>query len=309
MKTRVLFIFNLGDDRRAEMIEIAIDAGCAEFIREPDPFHPWGGYFSHTFDSKDPHLEMLRTFLRERGHDWIEHHEAKYAVAELEAFPLLALWVIRSPIRYGGAECGTEYDFSGACPECGTGAVQTSPLILPAGSVPTTGQIVCTCAGEILVADPLAEALGEAAITGVELRQVVARRAREALPWWQIMSAHEMPRMAPETLGIVRESCWTAISPICTFPPPCKRCRRDGHYRTIAEPMQIVYRRADVGYASIPDVVHTWENFGHSVRTANPAKHLFPGQAQPLILIKQHPFSIIRRTKVKYLRFDPVCIE
>lgn len=317
MKTRVQFGFDLGRERHDEVVQILIDAGCAEeYMEYGGPDGGPAGTFWHTFDSEDPRLETLRCLLSERGDDWVERHDAKYTVAELKEFPLLALCVLRSPVRHGGGKYGTEYDFSNACPECGSGAVQTSPLILPAHSVPADWQvgpaeslILTTDAGEILVSDLLAGALREASVSGLELRQVISRKRRKPLPWWQIVTSHEMPGMAPETQGVVRESCWTALNPTIVFPPPCEHCMRDGHYSTIAEPLQIVYHRTDVDLASIPDVVHTWELFGQSVRTPNQEEDVFPGYAQPLILVKQNVFNIIRRAKVRRLQFDPVRIE
>jgi hypothetical protein len=310
VRTLVYLMFDVGNDRRREMVEIVIGAGCSEWIRESDPNQNFSGFFSHTFDSRDPRLERLREILQERGVDWIERRDAKYTEAELRSSPLLALWVIRNPVRGGGGRWGTEYDFSDACVECGAGAVQTSPLVLAAKAVPTTGQIAETCAREILVAQPLTEALREAKVSGLELRQAIAYRTHEPLSWWQIISTHGMPPVAPETQGLVRESCWTGISPLCTFPPPCRRCSRDGHYRTIAEPLRVVYRRTDIDLAAVPDVAHTRELFGHSVRACDPTKKIFPGYAQPLILIKQKIFTIFRQLKVRrgHLQFDPVQI-
>ena len=67
-----------------------------------------------------------------------------------------------------GPRCGTRYDLSNACPLCGTGAIQVSPLFLNPAGVPGKGHIFQTVDHEKLVSLQLAQALAQAGIRGVE---------------------------------------------------------------------------------------------------------------------------------------------
>ena len=58
-----------------------------------------------------------------------------------------------------GEECGTEYNEGTACPFCGIGADQVSPLFLPEKRIPKRVDVSETIAGEIVVSRRLASIL------------------------------------------------------------------------------------------------------------------------------------------------------
>lgn len=269
--------------------------GCLKSWREPftDRGRP---FLTHTFAEGDPHLAALRELLTKEGIEWSEREEHLYTDPELRSFPLLEFSMELVPLDPPGLH-GTTFDLSEACPKCGTGAKQTSPLVLPRSSLhKRKGLVSYGTDSEILVATSLKKALQEAEVTGIELRQVVAKDSDETLPWWQVICEHTMPKASPQTIG------WERSESL----PPCPTCQQDGYYHTQG-PYMIFYRREDVDLARIPDVAQTWESFGKSgIDKQQPQFSRFGDRR---MLIKPKVFDIFRRLKVKRTRFTPVSIE
>lgn len=74
--------------------------------------------------------------------------------------------------------------------------------------------MICSSSTETFIADKLADAFRRAEVTGLELRQALSAREREALPWWQIMPRVVLPKMSAATRGIVDDPTL----------PPCPVC-------------------------------------------------------------------------------------
>lgn len=267
--------------------------GCAEGMAAPDSL--LCGLFQQSFDDDDPRLLELRRVLSERNVRVVERIETSYTDKELRSFPYLHLMVDRTEISPFGPSHGTTYDLSTGCPQCGCGARQTSPFYGPIKSFPKSGMIVRSST-EMFVADALANALRRAEVTGLELRRARSSRGHEPLSWHQIIAHVTLPKMSPATKGIIRGD-----------PPPCPVCRRDGHYHTIHEPEEIVYRREEVNVDALPDIVATWECFGKSyIGDPELGESRFAG---PLILTKPSVLDVFRETRVKHARFVPVRVE
>jgi len=99
-----------------------------------------------------------------------------------------------------GEECGTKYDETTACPQCGSGAVQVSDLRLDLRKVPKNKHIARTIAGadEVIVSQWLAEKMIDSGFTGFELRPVrhKARYEDDALDLRQVPTGREILRKA-----------------------------------------------------------------------------------------------------------------
>lgn len=244
--------------------------------------------------------ERFQAVLHSRGLTWaIERIEHEYTDDELRSFPLLELCIDADPI---GGDChssvyGTVYDVSGACPRCGTGAVQTSPLMIPLKGLPKKGEICLGPHFEWLVGAKLRKGIEKAELTGLELRQALFYRNKEPLPWWQMVSAYEMPKISKASTNLGRDTDpgWG-----------CPVCERDMHVNMKLEPLDIVYERRDVDPAKIPDVVHTWERWGRSVLHDDPVRHLHRGFAPPFTLVKPKFLDVVRKLKVRKVEFNPV---
>jgi hypothetical protein len=295
MRIRYFISFSVPRSQGDRFKEYIREIGLIEFWEDPHNERALPHMY-HTLDGEDPKLAALRDLLRRKGIEWSERKEHVYTDAELRTFPFLCLSIERRPLDYGGPCLGTAYDLSRGCPQCGTGAVQVGPLFLPMTGLPKRGLLTQTVFNEPLVAAPLAEALTKARVSGLELRQVRFYRNEEPLPWWQMIAAHDMPKMSAATRGMVRD----------TDQPPCPQCERDGHFHTLHEPFEIVYRGEGVDPSTLPDVVQTWERFCCSwIDKEDPRKSRF---AYAAILVKPRVFDVFRFLKVKHARFVPVRI-
>lgn len=299
MKIRVYLSFNEGRSRYDFVRTLLLKAGCGiDDLAGPEDF--LCGLYGHTFDADDPVLASLRKVLSDAGVKWSERVEHIYSVKELKQFPFLRLGVNRKSIDGGLPREGALYDLSSACPQCGTGAVQVSPLLLVERQLPRKGDLVTTYSGHLLISEHLAQAFREHDVTGVELRQALAKRTQAPLPWWQVLCGYTMPPAGPQTRGLIHD-----ISPGWG----CPVCNRDMYAEVFSHPLLLVYSRSQVDPAALPDIVQTWECFGRSVPRDDPARSLIRGYAQPLILIGQKVFAILLDLKVRDTFYTPVKIE
>lgn len=259
-----------------------------------------------TFDTADPKYHEFLAVLDRHGLKWSERIEHVYTDEELRSFPLLEIDVLgREPISGANCEYGTEYDTSHACRTCGTGASQTSPLMIPLKGLPKKGLVCETAKGHLLVATSVADALREAGTSGLELRQALFYRNGEPLPWWQILPAYTLPRMT-RSKNLIRDT-----EPMSDPTAPkwgCSVCQRDMFAFKGPEPADWLYDRQVVDPAALPDVVQSWECFGRSFLHDDPERHRVRGFAQPAILVKPRVVDLFRRLKVKHARFAPVRI-
>jgi hypothetical protein len=221
--------------------------------------------------------------------------EFTYTRSELLGAQLLAITVRTAERGTGGPWHGTKFDLSVACPRCGTGAIQTSPLFLKRSDIPKRGELFQTLDHDLLVGLRLRDALTAEAVSGLELRQAVSNVDAEPVPWYQMISKTQLPPMSDLTRGIIRS----------TRDPACPVCQRDGHYDDASEPRQISYDRSVVDVEALPDVVHTYECFGRSVLKEPFEKSHF---ASPLLLVKPRVYVIFEKLKIRRTEFVPVRI-
>lgn len=295
MKILVFISFNEGREKYTYVRHLLAGVGCEEGLVGGDKL--LCGLYGQTFDVNDPRLELLRSVLRKERIKWSERSEHHYSDDELRTFPLLVLFVGRKSIKGGGPQYGTVYDQVSGCRTCGTGAVQTSPLMLPISELPKTGMMCETNRGHILVAAAIVDALKNTNLTGLELRQTHFYRNGEPLNWWQFIASYTMPRFSANSKNLVWDSrpSWG-----------CPVCQRDMWAFQGPEPPDYVYDSHIVDPSAIPDIVQTWECFGRSVLHDDPDRNLQRGFAQPLILVKPKMLDIMRRLRVKEVGFSPV---
>lgn len=292
MRARIHIGFNSRKRPWPLIRTILEEVGCSDLARQgPDPYN----YYSATFSADAPELERLRALLVDEGLTWVERREHSYSESELRAAPFLELIIRTAEKGRGGPVYGTRYDLSHACPQCGTGAVQTSPLVLDPAEIPKAGEIFQTLDHEVLVSPALAQALKDAKVSGLVLGEVGSKTGTP-LPWVQFRSEVELPPMDPATRGIIRSSGSDS---------PCPGCGRDGYFHTVKWPSEIAYAASRVDPDALPDVVHTHERFGLSrLREPFTDSHV----AQPLLLVKPTVYDILKRRKVRRVAFHPVRI-
>jgi hypothetical protein len=187
---------------------------------------------------------------------------------------LVWLQATGQPRGLGGPTYGTTFDLSKGCPRCGTGSTQLSPLFLLPSDAPQRANVWQTLDNEVLLAPDLKSALLDA--TGVELRQAMSSVDSHPLPWFQLIPLHELPPMAPTTIGIYQPDRSRLVA-------PCPRCHRDAYFT------RMVYAiRYELDVAGVPDVSHTYERFGRSGLVEPFAKSHF---AQPLPIVRRHVYE------------------
>jgi len=270
--------------------------GRADLANAPEA--PWGYHFKFEDEAK------LKQFFAEAerqgfvGEDTLSMRaEHIYTPVELRAAPLLYFILRTEEKGISGPWYGIRYDLSTACPQCGSGAVQTSPLYLKPSETPKKVAIFQTMNHEYLVSLEFAEVLKKAGITGLELRQARSYKEHKPLPWMQIVSRKEMPPWRPSTIGFTKSNLESE--------KPCPHCNRDGYFHTGKVPLEIAYSKSQVNPDRLPDVIHTYEHFTKSfLRVPFEESHL----AQPLLLVKPKVYDVFQSQKVRRVEFVPVKI-
>ncbi|MEY2493794.1 MAG: hypothetical protein QOJ45_286 [Verrucomicrobiota bacterium] len=123
-----------------------------------------------------------------------------YSKADLET-ALLFQMKITSMFEPAGEECGTKYDASTACPRCGAGAKQFTPLFLQVNRIPKGKDISSTIAGEVVISRRMADALDRHGITGAEMLPIRSNpsSSAESPDWFQLQCSHASAEIAAPT--------------------------------------------------------------------------------------------------------------
>jgi hypothetical protein len=253
------------------------------------------GYFGVRLPIDDPRLERLGAELDKMLLDppWDCRIEVEYERKDLEPCHYVSLRIDRVPKGDTGPMYDTEYDMSGACPKCGTGFRQVSPLRIHRSQLPKKARAVRTYQDEILIDNDLATDIMLELGSDRGLRQIEDRRMRDLLPWWQILPDTSMPPADPATgldASVIQ----------------CQRCKRDGFGsdRPDWRPIELAYRMSERDRASLPDFVWTWETFGKSQLRWEPRYRI--GLQNPDILISNRVMRVFWAKKVRGVKFIPV---
>lgn len=293
MKARIYLSFNI--ERPSWLaLEKLLKEHERQSIVIVEPFSKplFSSYCAIRLNEIDPTLQRLRTELLSASIEWSERREYVFTNAELEVAPLLQLRVQTAQRGRSGPHYGTDYDLSHACLNCGTGAIQISPLCLRPSDAPKKRSVFQTLENEKLVSLELADALKDVSVTGLELRQVQSHKDRSPLPWVQLIASVELPPMAATSKGVVRDEI-------------CPLCRRSGYFDTQA-PSEIEYSSDKVDIDNLPDAVHTYEYFGYSWLKVPFENSIL---ARPLLLVKPKVFKVFQMQKVRGVEFVPVRIS
>lgn len=124
-------------------------------------------------DPRFPEVRRLQAEFRTRGETFFTGYsqEYRYTKEEIEKAELFDVW-ITAAFEPTGEECGTVYDESETCEECGAGRRQVSDLVLDLRKVPKSKQFARTIADECIVSQRLAELMVDAKLTGFDLAPV-----------------------------------------------------------------------------------------------------------------------------------------
>jgi hypothetical protein len=110
-----------------------------------------------------------------------------YTKAEMEATELVRGIVVRI-FEPAGEECGTIYDESKACEQCGGGAVIASQLFLRPSRLPKRDYlaIATTIAGEIVVSEKFVQVFRSGTFHGADFRPLYDRRSAPIPSWYEL---------------------------------------------------------------------------------------------------------------------------
>lgn len=123
-----------------------------------------------------------------------------YSKVELKAAALFH-WQIWSVFEPAGEECGTVYDESTACPHCGSGATQVSPLVLDLKRIPKGREFSQTIGGEVVISRKAVDLFVRNGIEGIKLTPVHDSRSprAESKDWFQLQVKDTRAEIVPPT--------------------------------------------------------------------------------------------------------------
>lgn len=254
------------------------------------PHAPFG--YSLAFGS-DEEFESFRSAAEAHGFPdtrYFVRRESHFTNSELLNARLLWMRSTRKPTVVGGPRHGTLYDLTAACKCCGTGAMQTSPLVVDHRQLPARQGLIQAQTGEWLISRRLLDAIVED-IRGITMWALKDARNSRDLDWVQLIADTIMPPFASGTTGVVRERA-------------CMCCDRDGYFHTATVPFEPHYR--DESCNQSVDLVATFERFGNSRLGDNlPTSHF----AYPLVLVSCRLFNALRKQRTRGLGFTPVACD
>jgi len=161
--------------------------------------------------------EVLAECGRSFFHGWLLRR--RYTKTELAKATIFRLRT-NSIFEPAGEECGTTYDEETACPRCGAGAKQTSPLFLNVGRIPQRYDINQTIAGEIVVSKRILDLFAQHGITGAKFMPVRSRplSSSESKCWFQLNILSITAELIPPT--------WVGVNPFDDDKMNLYRCSR-----------------------------------------------------------------------------------
>jgi hypothetical protein len=289
---KIFVLYNYTDAEREQAQHMFLDAGLLDVVVTP---HLLTGH--HKLELRDDDAAR-RLRIAARLHGLREPHIQRIlhpTEKELRAAKLLYMhvWIHNAPS--GHPREGTSYDETAACPECGDGVRQLSPLRLKNKEVPKPGALLGGIRDQVLVHATLAREMCSVGLTGV-LFEPVLDAGGGPLPWRQLVVERSMPPMTLATRGVVRGRG--------SAEGPCVRCGCDGYFDSGADPFVPMYDATAL--EDLPDFALTAERFGTGAwgSAAPGQRHL----ASRRIIVRPAVYAFFRERKVRGVRFTPVAV-
>jgi hypothetical protein len=254
------------------------------------------------FDDNDERIPRLLALLAPYGENGSVLRRDIYSEDDLQAARLLKLsrWI--DATASAGSNYGTMYDQSQACPTCGTGVRQTSPLLIGDDEMSRVDKhrVADTYENDLLVRDTDVEKLIAAKVTGALFWPAYFKgKGGEVteLRWQQAVIENVMPPMAASS-SLDRKGV-------------CPTCHRGGYSIVSGQPERLFYRSEDL--ANAQDFNVTWEFFG-DLRKAEDGGIRGIRWSDPLILVTPKVMNLLRaktKKEQKYQGCDfiPIWIE
>lgn len=210
----------------------------------------------------------------------------KYSKTELDAAQLIQL----VPTRWFepcGEECGTVYDDSVACPECGAGARVVSPLRLRASSIPSKSDVAMSIADELVFSDAFAAALRSCGLPESHLERVdFGRSQRSQRNWYR-------PTLDVPTLDVIHPTT-AGENPIRGINPPFGRCPR-GDTLGLNLLSELNVRHPN---SALQPLYRTKQYFGHRMGLLRPSQKW---------MLSQPAWRAVHQASLKGFKGEVVC--
>lgn len=292
MKTKVRISFNaLPLPGGAETI--LGPAGCGNDVAEVRDVPILRQVFVDVnLDEGDERVARVLALLKQYNVEPNVSGAVEYSNEDLQSARLL--WLRSSSLDdevHASPSFGTKYDMTHACPHCGTGAKQVSPLYIDNTCMPKIRKhrAIPTMDRDVLVDGGMAKKLKDAGITGISFGEVRARLKNDkwtSVAREQILIEHVMPPMRGELTE-------KDIKHLCNV------CRRGGFMSYGKK-----YREEDL--VGMKDFNRTWEWFGE-FRTAD--DRFGAHRSDPGILVTPKVMNIFRDAGIKTFEWTPIGIE
>jgi hypothetical protein len=170
---------------------------------------PSYGIIKVNIDSDDPRVSLIRKVsadLKCKGQSlffgWsINRKYTKDEISAAELFWLKPKSFFEPEGEYGG----TIYDEGKACPKCGAGAEQVTPLYLPLSRIPKSKDFSQTIANEMVVSQRFVDLFRENKIAGATFKPVTkkGRTTAQADDWYQLqIDAAVVDIVSPTQTGL-----------------------------------------------------------------------------------------------------------
>jgi hypothetical protein len=157
-------------------------------LRADDPRLPRVGELQHQLTARNEAFFF--------GWDIRRHYTSK----ELKSASLFLIHV-SATFEPAGEECGTMYDESTACRQCGSGATLLPPLVLDTKRIPKGKNIAVTIADEVVASKSLVDLFRNERVTGVEFSAVRSgkRALAESSEWFLMQTQSHSAVIHPST--------------------------------------------------------------------------------------------------------------
>jgi hypothetical protein len=206
-----------------------------------------------------------------------------------------------------GVDYGTRYNFSVACPRCGTAAVQMENLKVKSRELSDRFCMAMSWFGHFIVREDLFENLVG---VGLDARDALAVNilGKSEFSWFQVLPRFSLPKMHVSSSGFQRSNHQFGIS--------CPICDRDGYFnighvkeqfvfsrRTVADYLKEVSNNHIIKECDYPEVFFTWECFGKTIPgNVIPPKVL----AYPKIVFKEKLMRVLKDRYQEVIDENPV---
>ena len=208
-----------------------------------------------------------------------------------------------NPTGESGEQCKTEYDFTYACDECGTGAEVIGNLRVKSLSN-IKKDFFETIDGDFIVSNRFYQNI-KSYFANLELNQVRDSK-NQLMDFFHFNSNIVLPKFGNNSTGYIVEN-------------QCPICKRNGYFcdaqignvetktPTIIKPLILKYKKRELEEFENSIIMKTWECYGLSNKI--PKGKYLTRYARPLIIVNETMKTIFGNEGITNVDFDKIMIE